>query len=163
MAYCSKCGKLIDDGSAYCPGCGTAVPGQAGNNDPNWTSSYGPNSGPSGGSQQGTADLGGTLTIILVFGLLWMVGSLIYGAACFAGAGYYMSALDTTVVTIGVMSVLSGIFALLTCIFIFMRKNHTLALIFCFIGSAIALIFVIGVVGLFFAFMLSKEKHRFTS
>ena len=162
MAYCSKCGKEIDYGTAFCPNCGASTsssPGDQSNNQQGWINNYGPNSGP----QQSTQGLGGTLTIILVLGILWAMASMIAGIGLI-GLGTGFAFIEGTVA--GAIYLLGGICALLSCIFIYKQENHNLAFILCLIGSIIALytgVIIIGIIGIVFAFLLNKEKYKFKS
>ncbi|MCL2296533.1 MAG: zinc ribbon domain-containing protein [Methanomassiliicoccaceae archaeon] len=162
MAYCSKCGKEIDYGSVYCPSCGAAVSGSSSNqnnNQQNWTNNYGPSNAP----QQSAQGLGGTLTIILVLGILWAIVSLLAGVALIAlGVGFIFIAGPV----VGAVCLLGGIITLLSCMYIYKLENHKNAFILCLIGSIIALLtggILVGIIGIIFAFLLNNEKYRFKS
>lgn len=107
--------------------------------------------------------LGGTLTIILVLGLLWAIGSLMLGIfiLAFGIPFFYLAGVMAGAVCLG-----GSAFAFISCVNIYMQKNHQLALVCCILGSVIAIFtggIIAGVVGIIFAFLLSKEKYRFTS
>jgi len=164
MAYCSKCGKLIDGGSAYCPNCGAAATDRSDNPNQNWINNYGPNSG----QQQSAQGLGGTLTIILVLGILWAIGSIIVGIFCFAGSSlyYFLPGGAAIMAGLGVLCLVGGIFAMLSCMYIYKQENHQQAFLFCLFGSIIALVtggVIAGIIGIIFAFLLKNEKYRFKS
>jgi len=164
MAYCSKCGKLVEEGSAFCSGCGAAASDSSVNQNQNWSNNYGPQSGP----QQSADGLGGTLTIILVLGILWAISSIISGIACMVG-GSFLSFLPVTgavYIGVGILYFIGGLFALLSCMFIFKLENFNKAYTYCLIGSIIALLtggVIIGVIGIVFALLMKKEQFRFKS
>lgn len=174
MTYCSKCGKLVDDGSAFCPNCGAAMAGKTENqgtwtgnteNQGTWINNYGPNTGQQQNAPQG---LGGTLTIILVLGVIWAIGSLAYGILYMLGGSFllFFPVAGGVLIGVGVVYFIGGLFALLSCYYIFKQEKHNDAYILCLISSIIALftgyVFV-GIIGILFAFLLKKEKYRFKS
>jgi len=124
---------------------------------------YTPSNNQSYNQSQG---LGGTLTVIMVFGVIWAVWSFLFGIACIAIMDeflYYGGGLALT----GGLSIVSGLLAILCCVFIYQQKNHMMACILCLIGSLIGLytgLIFCGVIGIvFFILMLTKEKNRFSS
>lgn len=163
MAYCSKCGKETGYDSSFCQSCGAPTSEQSGNQNSNYNSGWANNYGPNNAPQQSAQGLGGTLTIILVLGILWAIGAIIDGILLVAGGGYFLSFGGTWLIFFGILSIVSGAFALMSCIYIYKQEKHNEAFLFCLIGSIIALPFVVGIVGIIFAFLLNKEKYRFKS
>ena len=162
MAYCSKCGKLIDDGSAYCPSCGAAAGGQSEAPNQNWINNYGPSINAHNSSQ----GLGGTLTIILVLGIIWAIISIVSAVMCFTVGSFYYFFGGGFVIALGVLSLVGGLMALLSCLYIYKLEKHNEAYLLCLFGSIIALFtggIIAGVIGIIFAFLLKKEKYRFSS
>ncbi|MDR1405143.1 MAG: zinc ribbon domain-containing protein [Candidatus Methanoplasma sp.] len=183
MTYCSKCGKETAGGSTFCSSCGAALSGPSGryedqnygqqnqyessnyNQNQDWSNNFGPNQG--GGPRNNTSSLGGTLTVILVLGILWAIISIISGLACIFGGGFLFSFFAGPVlIIIGILSFVSGLFALLSCMNIFRLEKHHDAYIYCLIGSILGLItggIIAGAIGIAFAFILKKEQYRFKS
>ncbi|MDR3282238.1 MAG: zinc ribbon domain-containing protein [Candidatus Methanoplasma sp.] len=160
--YCSKCGKEVTDGSAFCPSCGGPV-ADAGtaplnqNYNQNYNQSY---QAPTGGGL--SSDLGGTLTIIMVLGFIWGILALLTGVFFASTSTYFLFAGG---IVIGGIAILSGLLALISAYFIYKRENFQLAFIACIIGSILALPIgiIAGIIGLVFAFLLNNEKGRFHS
>ncbi|MDR3075534.1 MAG: hypothetical protein LBU30_05820 [Candidatus Methanoplasma sp.] len=164
------------DGSAFCPNCGAAASNQSGdryssqqnygggnyNQNQNPSNNYGPSGGP-----QGSSGLGGTLTIILVLGIIWAVCAIVSGILLFAGGSVFIFFLTGPVLIVaGILSLLSGLFALLCCMNIYKLEKHHDAYVYCLIGSILALFvggIIAGVLGIIFAFLLKKEQYRFKS
>lgn len=171
MSYCSKCGKEVNDGSAYCPSCGAAVSGPSQNqnynqqnyNQQNYNQQNYNNAPP---QSQG---LGGTLTIILVLGILWALYAIIYGAVYLAVGGVFIEYGGAFAIIFGVLAVLSGIFALITCVYIYKQEKFKEAFTFILVGSVLAIVaypvsfVILGVIGIVFAFLLKKEQYKFKS
>ena len=163
-SYCVRCGKELDRGGRFCPACGfdTYVPESGHNN------SYGHSSGPQNPAR--SQSMGGTLTLILVLGVIWAIISIIGGIACIAGGAYIASALITfdgpVLVFIGVISLVGGAITLLSCMYISKLENFQKARDYCLVGSIIAIVtggIVVGVVGLIFYSLLKGERARFRS
>jgi len=163
MSYCSKCGKELGDGTRFCPMCGFDTMSQgSGNNSGN---NYNQNAGPQYNSNQ-SRDMGGTLTIIMVLGILWAIGTIGVAIVCFLGEGYLFYFTGGLLFVAGILSLLCGLFTLLSCINIYKLENHQQACTYCLIGSIIALVvggIIIGVVGIVFYFLMKNEKNRFSS
>jgi len=157
--YCSGCGKSLDDGTRYCPTCGFDTMSQGNNNRPNYNRDY-------NGNSQG---LGGTLTIILVLGIIWAILSIISGMYCIAGGsvlGTFLFFSGGFLIVVGILSFISGLFALLCCINIHKLENHSKACTYCLVGSILGLLtggILAGVIGIVFYFLMKNEKGRFSS
>ena len=160
MTYCSKCGKEVESGASYCSYCGAAMTGQTERHD-GWIDNYGPNSPNNSGASYAPAGLGNMLTNIYRLGILWAIVAILLGIFYIDGVNIIFGA--DLIMTIGVMSIISGIFALLTSVLIIIRKGYIVAFILCLVGSILAIIFIVGIIGLFFAYQITKEKDRFTS
>ena len=108
--------------------------------------------------------MGGTLTIIFVLGILWAIIALISGIAMMALGGLLFFE-GVAAIVVGIIYIVSGIFAILSCINIYKLENHKTACTYCLIGSILALIGSIlgGIIGLVFYFLLKKENYRFKS
>jgi len=134
-------------------------------NHQDWINSYGPN----GGQQQNTTHgLGGTLTMILVLGVIWAAGSIIWGVLYMLGGTYllFFPFAGAVLVGVGLLYLVGGLLALLSSIYIYRQEKYDEAHLFCLIGSVIALFtgyIIAGIVGIVFAFLLKKEKYRFRS
>jgi len=160
-SFCSNCGKELDEGTRYCPSCGSDNMSQGSSNNRN---NYTYNAGPSQG-------LGGTLTLILVLGIIWAVYSIISGITLIAGGGLFAGLLGgfgggAAFVAFGVIYLIGGLLAILSCMYIYGLKEHDKACLYCLIGSIIALAtgaILGGIIGILFYFLLKKEKNRFTS
>lgn len=63
MAFCSKCGTNVPDGTAFCPKCGTAQGSAA------------PAAAPTSGAQSGGLDsnIAGALAYLWLVAILWLV------------------------------------------------------------------------------------------
>ncbi|MDR2699054.1 MAG: zinc ribbon domain-containing protein [Candidatus Methanoplasma sp.] len=156
--YCSKCGKEIADGARFCPSCGSDTVGQGGGG-------YNQNNGPQYGSSSGQG-MGGTLTIIFVLGILWILGSALFGLFCFIAEGAVLFYSGGLLIVAGVLCFACALFTLLSCINIYKLENYQQACMYCLIGSIIALfaaVIIVGVVGIIFYFLMKNEKNRFRS
>jgi hypothetical protein len=157
--YCSSCGKSLDDDTRYCPSCGFDTADQGNNNKPNYNGNY----------NRDSQGMGGTLTIILVFGIIWAILSVISGIISILGGSLLGTLLyfgGGFMVIVGILSFLSGLFALLCCINIYKLENHSKACTYCLIGSIIALLtggILPGIIGIIFYFLMKKENGRFSS
>ena len=113
--------------------------------------------------------MGGTLTIIFVLGIIWGIWSIIAGIIFILGGGFLaflIPAGGVIYIVIGILSFLTGLFAILSCMRIHKRENYEQARLYCLIGSIIALVtggLIIGVIGLIFWFLLKDQKNRFKS
>ena len=113
--------------------------------------------------------MGGTLTIIMVLGIIWAIISFIVGILSLLGGGILAVLGDVTAavgIVVGILSIIGGILALISCIYIYRLEKHKEACTFCLIGSIIALVtggIIIGIIGIVFYFLLKKEGSRFRS
>lgn len=163
MVYCSNCGKETDSSSSFCSSCGASLSSSSGNNNYNNNQN---NNQQSGGTQYIPPGLGGTLTIILILGILWAIGSLLAGLYFAAFGGSFLFYGAGIILGIGILCILGGVLALVSCMFIYKLENHKMAFMTCLIGSIIALVtggIIIGIIGIVFAFLLNKEQYRFKS
>jgi len=112
-----------------------------------------------------TGRMGGTLTIIFVLGILWGIGALVAGIYFAAVGGAFFFFTGPLVVAVGVILILSGLCAFITCMRIYKLEKHSEACTFLLIGSILALISSIlgGIVGIVFYFLLKNERGRFSS
>jgi MFS family permease len=189
MSYCPKCGKEIDDETAFCPKCGAGVSSSAGevNNRSN-----SPNNGP----YYNRPDLGSKLKAISICGIIWGILSIIFGILyfiLFVLLGAFVSIATLGVGTgigaflmlygliILILSLLSGIFALMSRGKINRLESFNVAFAYCLTGAILAVItgviliisvlgtyfgilFIIaGVIGIIFAILMRGEKQRFWS
>lgn len=108
------------------------------------------------------------LTIILVLGVIWAFISIVAAIFYFVGGGYVIlfAFVGSALIGLGIVYLIGGLLTLLSCYYILKRIEFQRALIFCIIGSVIALVtggVIIGIIGLVFAILLNNEKHRFTT
>ena len=166
-SYCSKCGKSLDDGTRYCPVCGSDTMSQGGDS---YNGGYSQSNSPQHNNSL-SQGMGGTLTIIFILGIIWGIISIILGFACFAGASIIVTMIGGEVAAaigyvVGIISIVGGIIALLSCMKIYKFEDHNGACSLCLIGSIIALFtggIIVGVVGIVFYLLLKKEGNRFHS
>jgi len=176
MTYCPKCGKQVDDGSAYCPGCGAALSNSSGgqnynqnyyqdnnqNNNQNWTNNYGP--GPNINNNATKAP--GSLNNVVVLGFIWIFVSIIMAIYFFTINSTFFFFYSSMLNTIGALYILGAFLTLISCLLIIKRSQHIWAVIFCVIASVIALFtggIIIGIIGLLFARNINNAKYMFTS
>jgi len=159
-SYCSKCGKELDEGTRFCSTCGFDTMSQGSGN--NYSSSHNQNTGPQYNSNQDQS-MGGTLTLIFVLGIIWALISGLTGIFCLIGGSaiYYYD--GSILMVVGLLFILSALFAFLSCINIYKLENHQQASIFCLIGSILAIPALVGIIGVIFYFVMQKEKSRFKS
>jgi uncharacterized membrane protein len=85
------------------------------------------------------------------------------------GGGFFFSFLPiggAILLAYGALSILSGIFAILSCVQIIRREKHNQACTFCLCGSIIALFtggIVAGIFGITFYFLMKDKRERFAS
>ncbi|MDR0778517.1 MAG: zinc-ribbon domain-containing protein [Methanomassiliicoccaceae archaeon] len=168
ITYCSRCGKELEYGARYCPACGADTQSQGG------SSGQAQNDGlqyvqNSGGPQysQGGQGMGGTLTLIFVLGIIWALVSIGSGLILMTGGSYFIFDVSgTIVVIIGLISLIGGVIALLSCIKIYKLEDFDKARQLCLIGSIIAIFtggVIVGIVGIIFYSMMRDQKNRFSS
>jgi predicted RNA-binding Zn-ribbon protein involved in translation (DUF1610 family) len=165
-SFCASCGKEISGGTRYCPVCGHDSMG-SGNKSNN-----------SGNRNQNTSQgLGGTLTLILVLGVIWALFCILGGILTMVSGGFYemliedyfsitISGLAELMFIIGLITLIGGICCLVSCVRIFQLEKHDQATALCAVSSVIALFtggLIVGIIGLIFWYLLKKEKHRFSS
>jgi len=159
-SYCSKCGKELGEGTRFCPTCGFDTMGQGSGS--NYSSNHNQNTGPQCNISQDQS-MGGTLTLIFVLGVIWALIAGVTGLVSLIGGGalyYYDGAI---LMVVGLLFILSALFAFLCCMNIYKLENHQQASIFCLIGSILAIPALVGVIGVIFYFVMQKEKSRFKS
>lgn len=162
MSYCNNCGTMVEGSDAYCKNCGTTTfrNGNGFRPDPYQTdrnNNYRPSN-----DHKDSGGLGGTLTVIMVMGILWGVASILLGALFMIGFSF-MYLIGPLV---GWLCLTGGVLAIVSCIFICKLEKYQIAFACCLIGSIIALItggIVIGIVGIIFAVLLNTKKYKFRS
>ena len=180
MVFCPMCGKELGDEARFCPMCGFDTSGPA-TGDRYGGAGY-QNNDPRYGDNQNKS-MGGTLTIIFVLGIIWVIGQIV-GAFILAATFSYleeMGLFDTGVYSIyGIFSleeyrayliistifgILSAICALICCGYIYKLENHKRACTLCLVGSIFALCGGgwAGIIGIVFYFLMKKEKGKFSS
>jgi predicted RNA-binding Zn-ribbon protein involved in translation (DUF1610 family) len=163
-SYCSKCGKELDEGVRFCPSCGFDTMGQSTSNN---NSSYNQNYNAQNNNQ--SQGMGGTLTVIFVLGIIWGILSVISGILLVMGGGAFAFLFEFGAglfIIIGILSFLSGLFAILCCINIYKLEKFDQARTFCLIGSIIAFVtggIIAGIIGIIFYFIMRDQKSRFKS
>ena len=164
-SYCSKCGSEIAEGTRFCPACGFDTMGQGAGG----SGGYNQNNNQQYNNQQ-SQGLGGTLTLIVVLGLIWAILSIISGLYClFWGAAveaYFGYGLGGIVIVLGILSLLSGLFAILSCVYIIKLEKFSQARTYCLVGSIIAIFtggIIAGVIGIVFFIIMKDQKSRFKS
>lgn len=165
-SYCSKCGRQLDDGTRYCSGCGfdTMSQGNSNNQGGGYDQNYNQNN-QKPHSDFSTGGMGGTLTIIFVLGVVWAIAAIISAILMIAFAGLFPFFIGPLSIIGGIIYIVSGLFAVLSCICIYKLEDHKNACTYCLIGSIFALLGSIlgGIIGLVFYFLLKKEGYRFKS
>jgi len=180
MVFCSRCGKELDNDARFCPVCGFDTSGPPSGNVNG--GGYNQNNNPQNNSGRGR-NMGGTLSVIFLCGLLWAVlhilGAIalvaIYGFISDIGLSYssiyplyglipedlYIPYLVIT----SIFGLLSAVCALICCRYLYKLENHKRACMSCLIGSIFALCggSLVGIVGIVFYFLIKNEKNRFSS
>jgi hypothetical protein len=168
-SFCAQCGKEIAEGTRYCPVCGfdTQSQGAGGYNNSNYN--------PNAGYQQTNVKQGssGTLKTIAALGIVWALISLLIGIYFFILSTeyywvYYLGfrMTDTILIILGLVCVIEALLVFVSCIYIFKLQKYSLASTLCLITAILALFLggiIIGVLGIVFWTLLTKEKQRFTS
>jgi len=164
--YCSNCGKELEDGTRYCSTCGFDTMAQGSGNKSSSASSVNDTLNNSfGGIDGASGGMGGTLTIIFVLGLIWVLISALYGIYCLTVGGVFFFFGGPFLIVIGVLSFVSAICAIICCLNIYKLEKFQQTSTLLLIGSILALITSIlgGILGIVFYFLLKNEKHRFRS
>jgi len=117
-----------------------------------------------------------TLSVIAALGIFWGVFAIAYGMVAIVNTEFFMDGVDLgqweavgldiqllydMIKAIGVVLLFSGILSMITAVLVLLRKYHTVALISCIIGSVLALISLVGIIGLILAYFLHKSKKDF--
>ena len=84
-----------------------------------------------------------------------------YDPTFWDGKGTNLDTLITFITVAGVLISLSGIFALITAITSFFKRFYIVALVSCIISSVLALVIIIGIVGLIVAYFIHISKEDF--
>ena len=158
-SYCSKCGAQLIESDSFCVRCGAKI---------EELSSSAPAYVQPVSSKRSTV-----LWIIIVLGLIWTVIAILTSIEAFFETEAIAEMVDpgpfdiqfikSMVIALGVMFLISGIMSLITAVLAFVRKFHTAALVCCIFGSILAVISLVGIIGLILAYFLYKAKNEFIS
>lgn len=153
MAYCSKCGTLLNSGDRFCHKCGNPTEEASG------PTTYGPSSTYVPPMNDGALD---TISILT---LLWGVIAIILGTASTvilllgSDAGYVF--VLTIILT---PFILSGIFSLVASSCAKNRRNYRRCIWCCVLSSIFAIFSVVCfIIGIIICVWLSGKKMYFTS
>lgn len=169
-SFCTSCGAPLRDSDTFCMTCGY----KAGGGD-------GSSQAASRDAQQGLLKRSGRLWVIFALAVIWAAFAIYYGQWYFLNAGPMVDEafaansslwdiisdsdyqlLKNVISAVGIVLLISGIAALMSAVLILIKRLHTVALILCIIGSALALIMIIpGIIGLISAYFLHQSKHEF--
>ena len=166
-AFCTSCGAPLRESDTFCIACGAKI------GDPINAASL--------DTQNGTSKRSTMIWMIVALAIIWAAYAIYSGTAIIIAAqasidsaltpdlsdqlntlGVDSQTLVTFMQAIGVVILVSGIMSLITGVLVYLRKQHTIALILCIIGSILALIALAGIVGLIVAYYLNKSKNEFT-
>ncbi len=149
MAYCPRCGTLLNPGDKFCPRCGTSAGGDA--QEPPRT------------HVPPVHD--GALDTISVLTLLWGILAIVIGTASVVLLLPGSSEEDAFIITVVLMPlVLSGAFSLVTSHCARNRKNYGLCVWCCALSSVCAVGSVVCfIVGIAICIWLSGKRIYFTS
>lgn len=152
-SFCTGCGAPLREADTFCTACGSKNAGYA--------------SVPA--AQQGTQKRSARLWAIFALAVIWAAYAICYSIWCFLTpnptfSGFQQIA-DTLFTIMAVITLISGIAALMTAILILMRRMHLVALILCVAGSVFAFAGGFSVIpmfiGLVVAYFLFKSDYEF--
>ena len=166
--FCTKCGYRLYESDTFCTKCGAEVGVTP-------TQMSAPQNVQHIDSKRST-----TLWVIIIFAAGWAILGIYSGLSTLLNAhdmvysaltpdildqletiGFDPQTLVDVFTIVGALILISGIMSLMTAILVFIRKQHTVALILCIIGSVLMLIGLFGIIGLIVAYFLNKSKHEF--
>ena len=165
--FCTKCGANVHDYDEFCPACGEVLKEGA---KPAANRSYNPNSKlplikALGGIWAIYAIINGITSIIFIDNMMTMMEDIFVGMGLeYADMWYSMEDFYRMFMLVsGALCLVSGILAVVCTYCCIKKKNHTIALMTCIIGSILVIPSLVGLVGLIVAHFLSKSKPEFES
>jgi uncharacterized BrkB/YihY/UPF0761 family membrane protein len=171
--FCPRCGAPLRASDTFCTSCGASRDGRTSN-------------APQNQQYNRQPQRSNRLIIIGVLSAIWAAIALWWGLDAFFSAEASMDAIwndpafggtidmleefgitydfmVSMVIAIGVVFIVSGALAAITAVLALTRKYYTVALIACILSAVLALIIIIGAIGLIVAYMLTKEKGEFNT
>ncbi|MCL2296496.1 MAG: zinc ribbon domain-containing protein [Methanomassiliicoccaceae archaeon] len=163
--FCTSCGAPLRDSDTFCASCGsTREAARTYSSSQQYSQSQAKKN---------------TLPFIGIACLLWAAVALFIGIFFIYCIDYLVDAimadaswdvysetlneesLRSLFLTIGAILIASGAFSAISAILCFLKKMYIVALISCIIASVLGLIILAGIVGIFVAFFINKNKGEF--
>ena len=159
--YCVKCGSVLQNNETFCTICGAKTN----------------SSGAEKSSQKGNK-----LLVIGIFSVIWALCGIGMGLDLILTADASISQMDSLmpgfwdameevgitadyiesmIVLIGSILTVSGVLAAITAVLSFAKRQYTIALIACILSSILALIMLVGIIGLIVAYFITQAKQEF--
>jgi hypothetical protein len=160
LNFCTGCGANIRSSDEFCPSCGLNLREKK---------------APAARQYEQKTY---RLYIVAALGLIWAIYALYDGINTISNIDRTMNDLVNTpywdlisgstedlirtmMLTMGYIMIASAILAAITAVFCILKKMYIVALIACILGSILSLIFIVGFIGLFCAYLITKSKWEF--